>query len=218
MKINFYFSLRSPYSYLILPRIIMLRDKYGVEVNFKLVYPIAIRMPQFFKRRNFFTYFWWKMIDMKLKARKLGMKFVLPPRPDPIKQDLVTGKVSDHQPYIFDICHLLQAAEKEKKLDFALEISSLIFGGGKDWNKDEELIRVSTNLGLDFHEMKKRISENENELIEQIKNNQKDQLEAGHHGVPLSVYKDKFFFGQDRFDDLIEELKKDGLVFNKSSV
>ncbi len=213
MKIDFYFSLRSPYSYLILPRIIMLRDKYGVEVNFKLVYPIAIRMPEFFKRRNFFTYFWWKMIDMKLKARKLGMKFVLPPRPDPIKQDLVTGKVSDHQPYIFDICHLLQAAEKDKQLDFALEISSLIFGGGKDWNKDEELIKASKNLGLDFHAMKKRVSENESELIEQIKNNQKDQLAAGHHGVPLSVYKNSYFFGQDRFDDLVNELKKDGLNY-----
>ena len=213
MKIDFYFSLRSPYSYLILPRMIMLRDKYGIEVNFKLVYPIAIRMPEFFKSRNFFTYFWWKMIDMKLKARKLGMKFVLPPKPDPIKQDLFTGKVSDHQPYIFDICHILQAAEKEKRMDFALEISSLIFGGGKDWNKDEELIKASANIGLDFYEMKKRVSENESKLVEEIKNNQKDQLEVGHHGVPLSVYKNNYFFGQDKFDDLVEELKKDGLSY-----
>ena len=34
------------------------------------------------------------------------------------------------------------------------------------------------------------------------------------NGVPLSVYKDKFFFGQDRFDDLGSELKKDGLVIS----
>ena len=193
---------------------IMLRDKYGIEVNFKLVYPIAIRMPEFFKSRNFFTYFWWKMIDMKLKARKLGMKFVLPPKPDPIKQDLFTGKVSDDQPYIFDICHLLQAAEKEKQIDFALEISSLIFGGGKNWNKDEELIKASSNIGLDFYEMKKRVSGNESKLVEEIKNNQKDQLEVGHHGVPLSVYKNNYFFGQDKFDDLVEELKKDGLSYS----
>jgi|TARA_B100001094_G_C17879470_1_gene646168 hypothetical protein len=192
----------------------MLRDKYGIEVNFKLVYPIAIRMPEFFKSRNFFTYFWWKMIDMKLKARKLGMKFVLPPKPDPIKQDIFTGKVSDDQPYIFDICHLLQAAEKEKQIDFALEISSLIFGGGKNWNKDEELIKASSNIGLDFYEMKKRVSGNESKLVEEIKNNQKDQLEVGHHGVPLSVYKNNYFFGQDKFDDLVEELKKDGLSYS----
>ena len=46
-----------------------------------------------------------------------------------------------------------------------------------------------------------------------IKNNQKDQLEAGHHGVPLSVYKNSYFFGQDRFNDLVNELKKDGLNY-----
>ena len=74
-------------------------------------------------------------------------------------------------------------------------------------------IKASKNLGLDFHEMKKKVSENESDLIEQIKNNQKDQLEAGHHGVPLSVYKNSYFFGQDRFDDLVNELKKDGLNY-----
>ena len=78
MKIDFYFSVRSPYSYLISPRIIMLRDEYGVDVNFKLVYPLAIREPEFFEGKNFFTYFWWKMIDMKLKARRLGLPFSLP--------------------------------------------------------------------------------------------------------------------------------------------
>ena len=59
----------------------------------------------------------------------------------------------------------------------------------------------------------KKVSENESDLIEQIKNNQKDQLEAGHHGVPLSVYKNSYFFGQDRFDDLVNELKKDVLNY-----
>ena len=131
LKLDFYFSVRSPYSYLILPRIIMLRDKHNVDVNFKLVYPIAIRMPEFFEKKNFFTYFWWKMIDMKFKARRLGMKMVFPMRPDPIQQNTRTGRISDHQPYIFDICHFLQAVEKEKQLDFALEASKCIFGGVK---------------------------------------------------------------------------------------
>ena len=34
------------------------------------------------------------------------------------------------------------------------------------------------------------------------------------HGVPLTVYKNNFFFGQDRFDNLIDELRKDGLKYN----
>ena len=176
LKVDFYFSVRSPYSYLILPRMIMLRNKYDININFKLVYPIAIRMPEFFKRKNLFTYFGWKMIDMKFKARKLGMKMVFPMRPDPIQQEALTGKISDHQPYIFDICHFLQAVEKEKQLDFALEVSKCIFGGVKDWHTDESLIGLTSKLGLNFHEIKERVLQDKDKLIDEIKKNQKEQL------------------------------------------
>ena len=54
---------------------------------------------------------------------------------------------------------------------------------------------------------------NEQEIIKEIENNQSEQLAIGHHGVPLTVYKDKFFFGQDRFNNLIDELRKDGLKY-----
>jgi 2-hydroxychromene-2-carboxylate isomerase len=212
LKVDFYFSVRSPYSYLILPRMIMLRNKYDININFKLVYPIAIRMPEFFKRKNLFTYFGWKMIDMKFKARRLGMKMVFPMRPDPIQQEALTGKISDHQPYIFDICHFLQAVEKDKQLDFALEVSKCIFGGVKDWHTDESLIGLTSKLGLNFHEIKERVLQDKDKLIDEIKKNQKEQLQAGHHGVPLSVFNDKFFFGQDKFDELFEELRKHGHI------
>ena len=212
LKVDFYFSVRSPYSYLILPRMIMLRNKYDININFKLVYPIAIRMPEFFKRKNLFTYFGWKMIDMKFKARRLGMKMVFPMRPDPIQQEALTGKISDHQPYIFDICHFLQAVEKDKQLDFALEVSKCIFGGVKDWHIDESLIGLTSKLGLNFHEIKERVLQDKDKLIDEIKKNQKEQLQAGHHGVPLSVFNDKFFFGQDKFDELFEELRKHGHI------
>ena len=211
LKLDLYFSLRSPYSYLILPRIKMLRDKYGININFKLVYPIAIRMPEFFEKKNFFTYFWWKMIDMKFKARRLGMKMVFPMRPDPIQQDTMTGKISDHQPYIFDICHFLQAVEKEKQLDFAFEVSKCIFGGVKDWHTEESIIQITSKLSLDFNKIKQRVLDDKDKLINEIKKNQEDQLQAGHHGVPLSVFRDKFFFGQDKFSDLFKELKRHGL-------
>ena len=212
LKVDFYFSVRSPYSYLILPRMIMLRNKYDININFKLVYPIAIRMPEFFKRKNLFTYFGWKMIDMKFKARRLGMKMVFPMRPDPIQQEALTGKISDHQPYIFDICHFFQAVEKDKQLDFALEVSKCIFGGVKDWHTDESLIGLTSKLGLNFHEIKERVLQDKDKLIDEIKKNQKEQLQAGHHGVPLSVFNDKFFFVQYKFDELFEELRKHGHI------
>ena len=75
MKIDFYFSYRSPYSYLILPRVIDLKQNHNIDIEFKLVYPLAIRQPEFFKGKNFLTFFSHKMIDMRRVAKRLGMPF-----------------------------------------------------------------------------------------------------------------------------------------------
>ena len=212
MKIDLYFSYRSPYSYLILPRMIKLKEKYDIEINFKVVYPIAIRMPEWFEGKNFFTFFFFKMIDMRLQAKKLGIPFTSKLKPDPIRQNIMTGKISSHQPYIFDICHLGQMAQmKGVGMEFAFEVSSLIFGGVENWNTDENLSEAAKKAGLDLTQLRESVNVHEEEIIGQIKQNQVDQLNAGHHGVPLTVIGDKHFFGQDQFDKIMETLKENGL-------
>ena len=212
MKIDLYFSYRSPYSYLILPRMLKLKEKYDIEINFKVVYPIAIRMPEWFEGKNFFTFFFFKMIDMRLQAKKLGIPFTSKLKPDPIRQNIMTGKISSHQPYIFDICHLGQMAQmKGVGMEFAFEVSSLIFGGVENWNTDENLSEAAKKVGLDLNQLRESVNVHEEEIIEQIKQNQVDQLNAGHHGVPLTVIGDKHFFGQDQFDKIMKTLKENGL-------
>ena len=212
MKIDLYFSYRSPYSYLILPRMLKLKEKYDIEINFKVVYPIAIRMPEWFEGKNFFTFFFFKMIDMRLQAKKLGIPFTTKLKPDPIRQNIMTGKISSHQPYIFDICHLGQMAQmKGVGMEFAFEVSSLIFGGVENWNTDENLSEAAKKVGLDLNQLRESVNVHEQEIIGQIKQNQVDQLNAGHHGVPLTVIGDKHFFGQDQFDKIMETLKEKGL-------
>ena len=212
MKIDLYFSYRSPYSYLILPRMLKLKEKYDIEINFKVVYPIAIRMPEWFEGKNIFTYFFFKMIDMRLQAKKLGIPFTSKLKPDPIRQNIMTGKISSHQPYIFDICHLGQMAQmKGVGMEFAFEVSSLIFGGVENWNTDENLSEAAKKVGLDLTQLRESVNVHEEEIIGQIKQNQVDQLNAGHHGVPLTVIGDKHFFGQDQFDKIMETLKENGL-------
>lgn len=212
MKIDLYFSYRSPYSYLILPRMLKLKEKYDIEINFKVVYPIAIRMPEWFKGKNIFTYFFFKMIDMRRQAKKLGIPFTTKLKPDPIRQNIMTGKISSHQPYIFDICHLGQMAQmKGVGMEFAFEVSSLIFGGEESWNTDENLSNAAKKVGLDLNQLRESVKVHEEEIIGQIKQNQADQLNAGHHGVPLTVIGNKHFFGQDQFDKIMETLKEKGL-------
>ena len=212
MKIDLYFSYRSPYSYLILPRMLKLKEKYDIEINFKVVYPIAIRMPEWFEGKNFFTFFFFKMIDMRLQAKKLGIPFTSKLKPDPIRQNIMTGKISSHQPYIFDICHLGQMAQmKGVGMEFAFEVSSLIFGGVENWNTDENLSEAAKKVGLDLTQLRESVNVHEEEIIGQIKQNQVDQLNAGHHGVPLTVIGDKHFFGQDQFNKIMKTLKENGL-------
>ena len=212
MKIDLYFSYRSPYSYLILPRMLRLKEKYNIEINFKVVYPIAIRMPEWFEGKNFFTFFFFKMIDMRLQAKKLGIPFTSKLKPDPIRQNIMTGKISSHQPYIFEICHLGQMAQmRGVGMEFAFEVSSLIFGGVENWNTDENLSEAAKKVGLDLNQLRESVNVHEEEIIGQIKQNQVDQLNAGHHGVPLTVIGDKHFFGQDQFNKIMKTLKENGL-------
>ena len=210
--IDFYFSYRSPYSYLILPRMIKLKNEYKVDVNFKIVYPIAIRLPEFFKNKNL-IYFLSLKTDAKKKAKKLNMSLNLPPKPDPIKQNTVTGKISDHQPYIYDVCHMGQTmCNRGKGIEFAYELSKLIWNV-KNWNNDDLLEPLFGEFGEDLNEVRKSIKSNKKTLIEEIEINQLDQKEAGHHGVPLNVYKGNYYFGQDDpFKKLINELINDGVI------
>ena len=103
--IDFYFSYRSPYSYLILPRMLKLKNEYKLDINFKIVYPIAIRMPEWFDNKNIFFFIPFKRDFMK-KAKKLNMPLNMPIKPDPIRQNKSNNftyihHVDPKQRYIF---------------------------------------------------------------------------------------------------------------------
>ena len=210
--IDFYFSYRSPYSYLILPRMLKLKNEYNLDINFKIVYPLAIRMPEWFKNKNIFFFVPFVM-DFKKKAKKLKIPLNMPIKPDPIRQNTITGKISSHQPYIFDVCHMGQVmSSRGKGIEFAFELSTLIWSV-KNWNNDSLLEKVFAEFGEDLYEVRKTAKKDESRIIEEIKNNQEDQKIAGHHGVPLNVYKGKYYFGQDDpFEELIEELINDNVI------
>ncbi len=210
--IDFYFSYRSPYSYLILPRMLKLKNEYNLDINFKIVYPLAIRMPEWFKNKNIF-FFVPFIMDFKKKAKKLNIPLNMPIKPDPIRQNTITGKISSHQPYIFDVCHIGQVmSNRGKGIEFAFELSTLIWSV-KNWNNDSLLEKVFAEFGEDLYEVRKTAKKDESRIIDEIKNNQEDQKIAGHHGVPLNVYKGKYYFGQDDpFEELIDELIKDNII------
>jgi len=71
-NIDVYFSFRSPYSYLVTPQLLRLRDDFDVTVSLRPVLPLAIREPEFFspdniKRARYI------MIDFPRRCEMLGM-------------------------------------------------------------------------------------------------------------------------------------------------
>ena len=111
--VDLYWSFRSPYSYIVLPRIIELRDKFRVSVDLRIVHPAAIRNPSYFARMDPLArpYF---MKDSARAAAFHGLKFRRPV-PDPIEQDPKTLAIAKEQPHARRLARLGIAADEREQ-------------------------------------------------------------------------------------------------------
>jgi 2-hydroxychromene-2-carboxylate isomerase len=210
-QVDLFWSFRSPYSYLATPRLVELRDAYDLAIAVRPVYPIALRIPGFFKQVN---PMWppYLIRDCARIAEMSGVPFAWP-SPDPIVQDRATMEVAAEQPYIHRLTRLGVAAEQRGRgLEFILEVGRLTFGGVKDWHLGDHLAGAASRAGLDLAEMDAAISAAPETFEAEIERNEKAQKAAGHWGVPLMVYKGEPFFGQDRIDVLLWRMQKAGLA------
>ncbi len=210
LEVDLYWSFRSPYSYLATPRLVALEAEYDVTFNVKIVAPLAIRQPDFFER-NDPRWLAYTITDMARLAEYLDMP-IGAPNPDPIIQDIKTRKIAADQPHIFRLLRLgTLAAEQGKGLKFIYEVSGLIWGGRVKWNEGNHLRAAAARAGLEFDELEKRAVAEADRLDAVGAQNEKDQQDAGHWGVPLMVFEGEPFFGQDRIPVLIWRLEEHGL-------
>ena len=214
LKIDVFWSFRSPWSYLAVPRLRQWQYEYQLKVNLRPVYPIAIRMPDFFQTLHplWAPYF---MKDLFRVAEFLELPLVWP-NPDPLVyyvDDSGLRQIGEEQPYIYRLTRLgIVAAEMGHGIEFADEISRLIWGGTVNWHEGEHLALASEKAGLDLEGLDKLVISDADRLESEIEKNQTDHESAGHWGVPTCAYRGEPFFGQDRLDVLLWRLKGDGLV------
>ena len=90
-------------------------------------------------------------------------------------------------------------------------MSNKIFGSKEGWFERKSLSKVCDSVGLNLDDLEKEANEHEAKIISDIKYNQEQQLAAGHHGVPLLVHGDQYFFGQDKFDEFLSFMHKNGM-------
>ncbi|GGA39659.1 2-hydroxychromene-2-carboxylate isomerase [Sphingomonas psychrolutea] len=207
---DLYFSFRSPYSYLAMPKCRAAIARYDLDIALRPVYPLAIREPTFFER-NHPNWLRYTFLDVLRLAQHDGIT-MLPPRPDPIVQDIATRQIAAEQPYIFALVRMGQAAARRGRgFAFADAVSQLIWGGTEGWHADAHLAAAAQAAGLDFAELQAEARDDAVALDAELAANQAALEAAGHWGVPTLVFNGEPFFGQDRVDLAIARMKAAGL-------
>jgi 2-hydroxychromene-2-carboxylate isomerase len=211
-EVDFYFSFRSPYSYLAAQQAEALTEEYDLSFRMRIVRPIALRVPGFFKRLNPLgpPYV---MRDTSRVAERLGIAYKWP-TPDPIVMDMASGEVAENQPYIYRISRLGAAAEEAGPgLMFAAAVSRIIWSGEvENWHEGGCLEPAATAAGLNLDSLEEAIARDPDRYDAIIRLNEAEQAGAGHWGVPLFVFKEEPFFGQDRLQDLMWRLGQYGVL------
>ena len=208
---DLYWSFRSPYSYMITPRLVALEAEFDVVCKVRPVYPLAVRTPEFFETRDplWFSYF---QTDIHREAAFLGLPFRWP-RPDPVYMDRETRTYPKEQPHIHRLTRMgVAATERGKGLAFLNEISAMIWGGSVDnWHEGDHIAEAAHRAGLDPADIFNAVDSDAERLHEIIEVNQVDQRKAGHYGVPMIAFNGEPFFGQDRYDQFRWRLGQQGL-------
>jgi len=212
MTVDLYWSFRSPYSYIVVPKLLELERDWDARVTVRPVLPIAVRQPEFFANSDplWFSYL---MRDCVRSAEFSGLPLRWP-RPDPVVMDFATRTYPKEQPYIHRLTRLGQlAAERGQGLAVLRAVSHLIWSGeAEGWHEGDHLAQSFAKAGCDLAEMD-AVQEAEAERLDAaIKANEADQRLGGHYGVPLMVYEGEPFFGQDRFDQLLWRMQQKGLA------
>jgi len=211
LSYDLYWSFRSPYSYMLVHKLVALERDYDVAGHIRPVYPLAVRTPEFFETRDplWFTYF---QVDIHREAAFLGLPLRWP-RPDPVKMDFATRTYPKDQPYIHRLTRMgVAAAEQGRGLQYLDEVSKVIWSGEVDnWHEGDHLAQAAARAGLDPEALASRVDTEADRLHAVIEASQVAQRNAGHYGVPMIAFGGEPFFGQDRFDPFKWRLEQHGL-------
>ena len=228
LKIDVLWSMRSPYSYLSMHRLLWLQSNYNVNLTIRFIMPIAVRSSKGGKGKAGGMFgIHYKVPDLMWDTVRQGKYLGIPFRyavPDPVWQDLYPPHEEGYQyvhppekqPYIHWITRLGAYAQlRGKSVEYISEISYLIWSGEVDhWpaHVKECFNRIE---GLDYNEAISHIRKSPEEIDGVWLENSDFMNHTGHGGVPLMVFQNEPFFGGDRFDQFLWRLRQSGLTRRK---
>ena len=184
MKVDYYFSIASPFSYLAVERFSSLIKKYNLQVDekpFDLVgtvfsntggLPVPKRHPSRQKYRL-------------IEIDRIAKKFHVP---------------INRQPKF-----VIAACNQGDKLNFSSTCLEYLWSLEKDISDIKVLKEICEKLNLKFEEIKN--SALSDEIDDKYKKNSKDAIDHNVFGAPTYVFKNEIFWGQDRLEYLEDAIK-----------
>lgn len=190
-RVDFFFSFRSPYSYLAAPRAFALGDRYDVEVAYRGVIPMAMRGQSVPREKGLHT-----LRDVAREAKRLGMPF------GPVHDPLGEGAMR---------CLLVaqHAVDRGREREFVLEASGGIWSRAVEVAGDEGLRDVCERAGLEWAGCEAALADPA--MREGVDADTAALEEIGHWGVPVLVFEGEQYWGQDRINFAEDALRNASL-------
>ncbi len=191
-RLDYYYSFRSPYSYLSAPRAFALPERFDVHLGFHGVVPMATRGQAVSRAKRMHT-----VRDVSREARRLGMPF-----------SRIHDPLGEGAARCLQVAQLALGIGRER--EFVLAAGRAIWGEAVDVSADAGLRRVCEAAGLEWEAC--RAALHDGSLLAQVERDTQALDALGMWGVPVLVLRGEPFWGQDRIEDLETALTEAGLA------
>lgn len=191
-QVEFFFSFRSPYSYLAAERAFALADKWDIALIYQGVRPMVTRGVPLPSSKKLYI-----LRDAEREARRLGIPFgnMHDPLGEGALRCLRVGEL---------------AKDQGKERTFVTRTARAIWSGAADVTRDEVLRPLCEGAGLAWDECREALKSEA--LLQRCEQNVERLRSYGQWGVPTFVFKGEPFWGQDRIEDLERVLEDAGVA------
>jgi len=197
-RIEFFYDVSSPWTYLAFVNVQALAREEGAEIDwrpflvggvFNTVNPTMYRM----RENPVPARDAWVKQDLQAWARLAGLKIVFPPKVFPVNP-------------VKALRGLLWAKTQDREVELATVFFQLYWAEDRDISQDDVLAEAAVRVGLDPARLAQAITEPG--VKEQLKANTDEVIARGGFGSPTMFVGDEMFFGNDRLPLVREALRR----------
>ena len=195
MKIEYYYSVASPYAYMGISPFQELVKKYSLEVvekPFDLVGKVfpetgGVPVPKRHPARQKY-----RLLEIERFGKKLNLKIN--------KQPKFFPPADPHKAALFTIATIMNG----ENLNFGKEVLTKLWADEQDISQDSVLEDICKKMNINFIDLKKQAESQDIKHIYDL--NSQEAIDKGVFGAPSFILNNELFWGQDRLDFLEDKI------------